>query len=272
MKLPLVFSDLDGTLLDHHDYTFSTAVPALEELRYRHIPLILNSSKTLAEIMSIRTELKNEHPFIVENGAAIYIPQNYFTEFTQSLNQHMLGIRYEQILAIIHSLRDQQHFKFKGFADFSAQELCLETGLSIGQSNQAKQRAGSEPIKWLDSQQSLNEFKTAIEQKQLRLVKGGRFIHVMGQNDKATAMFWLKEKYRQKLQQDILLIALGDSENDREMLEDADIAAVVRSGKGPSLQLSKPKAAVIYTKAQAPAGWLEAMNIIFKRINTGELT
>ena len=44
----LVFTDLDGTLLDHEDYSYAAANEALAELRSRRIPLILCSSKTAA--------------------------------------------------------------------------------------------------------------------------------------------------------------------------------------------------------------------------------
>jgi phosphoglycolate phosphatase-like HAD superfamily hydrolase len=36
---PIVFSDLDGTLLDHETYLFDAAQPALNALKARDIPL-----------------------------------------------------------------------------------------------------------------------------------------------------------------------------------------------------------------------------------------
>ena len=50
----VVFSDLDGTLLDHSTYSWKAAAPALAALRDRGIPLILASSKTSAEIAESR--------------------------------------------------------------------------------------------------------------------------------------------------------------------------------------------------------------------------
>ena len=72
-KLPvLVFTDLDGTLLDHDDYSFSAAVPALALLRELHILVIANTSKTLAELEGLKKAMGNLHPCIVENGSALY--------------------------------------------------------------------------------------------------------------------------------------------------------------------------------------------------------
>ena len=73
-RLPelVVFSDLDGTLLDHETYGFEAARPALEALRARRIPLVLASSKTAAEIAPLRARLGfSGCPAIVENGAGV---------------------------------------------------------------------------------------------------------------------------------------------------------------------------------------------------------
>ena len=67
----VVFSDLDGTLLDHYTYSFEDARPALGRLRAAGVPLVLCTSKTRAEIAPLRDALRNTHPFISENGGAV---------------------------------------------------------------------------------------------------------------------------------------------------------------------------------------------------------
>ena len=54
----LIFSDLDGTLLDHDSYTFGAAQCALRAVRERSIPLILATSKTLAETVRINEPIQ----------------------------------------------------------------------------------------------------------------------------------------------------------------------------------------------------------------------
>ena len=76
----LVFTDLDGSLLDHHNYRHDEADPVLQNLKQLQIPLIPVSSKTQSEIEQINVSLDNPHPFICENGAAIFIPVDYFPE------------------------------------------------------------------------------------------------------------------------------------------------------------------------------------------------
>jgi len=74
----VLFTDLDGTLLDADTYRYDAARPALERLREHAIPLIICTSKTRAEVEPLRRKLENQDPFIVENGGALYIPDGYF--------------------------------------------------------------------------------------------------------------------------------------------------------------------------------------------------
>ena len=50
MNRLIVFTDLDGTLLDHDDYSFEAARPALAKLETLNIPVILTTSKTATEV------------------------------------------------------------------------------------------------------------------------------------------------------------------------------------------------------------------------------
>lgn len=259
----LIFTDLDGTLLDHNNYTFDEALPALDRINQYQIPLILNSSKTQSEINTIRKDLQNTYPFVVENGAAVIIPRGIFTEYTAPVSEVLLGASRTDILQFIHQLRDQKGYVFKGFADFTLEEIMAETGLSEQQAEQAKERSGSEPIKWQDSGKNLLLFKKLVEQQGLKLLRGGRFLHVMGQTDKAQAMSFLVELYRKQYQHDFTTIALGDSQNDQLMLERVDIAGIIRPAYGEPLQLKQTGNTVLKSTMPGPKGWQEVMTRVF---------
>lgn len=66
-KKLLVFTDLDGTVLDHYSYSHALAEPMLRVFMRENIPVIPVSSKTRAELEPLRVALENRHPFIVEN-------------------------------------------------------------------------------------------------------------------------------------------------------------------------------------------------------------
>lgn len=266
----LIFTDLDGTLLDHDDYSFRQAKPALDKIKALRIPLIINSSKTFAEIKNIKQQLHNNGAFAVENGAAVFVPQGLFADLDQPVNQVILGRPVADILQTLHGLRDRYDFSFKGFSDFSVAEVMEETGLGEIEASHAKQRLASEPINWLGSEEERRHFEFMLGKKGLQLVKGGRFWHVMGHNDKAKAMAWLLNKYQKHYAGTFQTIALGDSQNDQKMLEQADFAAVIRKPDGSYLTVNKAAERLVRSLNPAPLGWREAMEQLIRKLKLGE--
>jgi mannosyl-3-phosphoglycerate phosphatase len=163
----LVFTDLDGSLLDHDDYSFSAAQPAMDMLRQRQIPLIPVTSKTLAEMRHLQRELHNSHPFIVENGSAICIPRGYFddpddAEYDDGFRLLRLAPAYESVIPVLHDLREQSGFRFRGFHDMSAAEVARDTGLSEAQAILARQRLCTEPLLWQDDDGAFAGFSAKL--------------------------------------------------------------------------------------------------------------
>jgi len=261
----VVVTDLDGTLLDHHSYSFRPAMPALACLRRLGIPCILNSSKTFDEMLQLRDELNNTSPFVCENGGAVFIPR----QSGHGFNSEMTGSSYGSILKILENLR-ASGFLFRGFNDMSVEELADVTGLPTDKAAMAKKRHASEPIEWLDDENKLNEFSGALSCQNLRLLKGGRFYHVMGTNDKSEAVTYFRDYYGKLWNSDVKIIALGDGGNDLSMLEAADYPIVI-----PGInQTLKPENPASRTATEpGPAGWnnmlLALLNELTKEITRG---
>ena len=72
-KKLLVVTDLDGTFLDH-SYNWDEAKPAVARLRELGLPLVLNSSKTVAEMEDLAMHLGHHSPLVAENGGLLAIP------------------------------------------------------------------------------------------------------------------------------------------------------------------------------------------------------
>ena len=54
-QVPIVIlTDLDGTLLDHHNYSTTAAKETLALIKEHKLPLIFNTSKTQAEVTQLR--------------------------------------------------------------------------------------------------------------------------------------------------------------------------------------------------------------------------
>lgn len=263
----VVMTDLDGTLLDHDTYSYAPAASVMSRLKSAGIPLILNTSKTAAELKVLRESLKNSDPYVVENGSAIFVPAGYFGGKTENTAQkagddvHVFGALRTDILNIIHKFRTDKEFLFTGFADMEVPEIIAHTGLLESAALQAATRDFSEPLIWQDSAHQLRKFEALIAHHGLRLLKGGRFVHVIGACDKGKCLHWLRERFSDSPGAQPLFVALGDSQNDVAMLNAADIAVIVRSSHHEPPDLEK-QSSVIITAETGPQGWANALTPI----------
>lgn len=261
----VVFSDLDGSLLDHHTYSFAQAKPALEKLRITEIPVMLVSSKTRAEIEDIRETLGNSQPFIVENGAGIYVPKIVAPtqpEHTASAGEYWL---YASVEPRAHWLRliEQAGRDFTGeyqtFFSAGPEGIEVLTGLPAPDAAAASNRDYSEPVSWTGSAENKARFIARLRELGATVQQGGRFLSVSGDCDKGRAIRWLREQYRDWHGTDeVIDIAIGDSGNDVAMLEVAATALLIRSPNHEFPKLRRTKA-VIHSRGEGPAGWSEGV-------------
>jgi mannosyl-3-phosphoglycerate phosphatase len=261
----LVFSDLDGTLLDHFTYQSTPAIQTLEQLKRADIPVILNTSKTLTELEIIHRDLNLSTPFIIENGAAIYIPIGTFKtqpKDTVSIGNYWVKsfcLPRQYWLNLLAEQTDEFTEFYKGFSTISASTLSQVTGLTLQEAERAKQRQYGEPVQWLGDEKTKTRFKEHLIDLGASVVQGGRFIHVGGYCDKGQALIWLTEQYRENYDNtSIFTLALGDGENDTAMLEAADIAVQIRSPVHNFPKLYR-QFKVTRTKHYGPEGWAEAI-------------
>ena len=257
----LICSDLDGSLLDHQ-YRWEEAKPALKKIKQASIPLILNSSKTFAELKDLVKELELGTPIICENGGVVGIPEQ--SPLARNLNEPSFmgyimmhpSINRKYILEVAHHLRHQHTYPFSGFADWSDSEVSEHTGLNLAQAALSKRRSATEPILWEGSEEQLAEFESALAAKGIRVVRGGGFLHIMGQVDKSEGMRLITHLYSQTYpEKKWTVLALGDSENDLEMLSAADIAGVIPNAQGDILTPNAKH--ILHTKHPGPKGWNE---------------
>ena len=247
----LVMSDLDGTLLDHYSYDFSSALEAMKRLEALQIPLVLNSSKTFPEMLQIRKAINNTCPFVVENGAALYVPaQQGGREIFECV---IFGLTRRDILAAMHEIESRHQFEYQAFSRMSVAQLVATTGLGADQAQYALSRQYTEPLLWKDSSEHLAEFTAMCNKAGISVIRGGRFVHLSGAADKSDCMGWLREFYGKRYGRTPAIIALGDSENDVLMLLNADYAVQVKSPVKQFPDISHPR--LTRTTEIGPLGW-----------------
>lgn len=263
MTTAVIYTDLDGTLLDHCTYDWSPARPALEALTEKGIPVVFVTSKTLAETLEVRAAMGNMHPFVVENGGMIGVPRGYFADQPScsapgELEVDWPGPAYAHVLSVLGDLRGQG-FRFRGFTDMSDAEVASLTGLDEAAAARARQREASEPLVWEDSEQALKRFRAALRARGLQVCRGGRFLHVLGRVDKGQALRRLHARFRR---QDgagtVLALALGDSPNDLDMLGAADAGVLVGRTDG-SYAAAEDLPGLRHAPGIGPAGWRQGI-------------
>lgn len=257
-KSLLVFTDLDGTLLDHETYRFDDARPALQILKEKKFPLIICSSKTRAEIEACRSKLRLLHPFIAENGAAVFIPRNYFPfSFSHDRkDSHYfiieLGTSYSELRAALEKIKRLFPKKIRGFGDLTVEETARVCGFSLAEARLAKKREYDEPFILKDKKLE-PEIEKAARSLRLKVTRGSRFYHLLGANDKGKAVSLLVDICRQTGNQ-FITIGLGDSLNDLPMLEAVDCPVLVQKPDGsydPAVKLRN----LSYAPAPGPEGF-----------------
>jgi len=261
----LVFTDLDGSLLDHSTYSYRDAVPQLHRLEHLGIPVIPASSKTRVEIEHLRAELGNNHPFIAENGAAVFIPPGYFhSQPSGTVEQDGYWVREfcaprSQWLAVLESLLSLYPGEFEYFYRAGTAGIMQMTNLPEARAEEANRREYSEPVQWLGSAARRREFIASLGMRGASVLQGGRFLTVSGDFDKGRALAWLREVFRQQNPGSSFSdLAIGDSANDLAMLEAAQTALLVRSPvhEFPTLKRSS---GVLYSVDYGPSGWAEGV-------------
>ncbi len=262
---PIVFTDLDGTLLHPQDYSFREAEPALRMLRERSIPIVMTSSKTRKEIELYRRRLSIADPFVSENGGGIFVPEGYFPFEVEgrSIDGYrvtMLGSPYEEVRRALKEIAASVGAEIKGFGDMTVKEVAELTGLPEQEAALSMQRDFVEPFVCTRDGRILNEVLKEIGRRGLRWTRG-RFYQIMGSHDKGRAVRILAGYYR-RLYGDVVTIGLGDSLNDEPMLYEVDIAVCVAKKDGSYEPLGIE--GIIRADGIGPSGWKSAIIDIIK--------
>jgi mannosyl-3-phosphoglycerate phosphatase len=249
-----VFTDLDGTLLDHQTYRWDPAGEALAALQQMGAAVILASSKTAAEMAPIRAAMGLERwPAIVENGAGV-LPAGRETGEGVS--------RYADLRAALDDLHQDLRAGFTGFGDMTAAQVAEVTGLPLDGAVLARQRAFSEPGLWTGDDTNRASFIAALADRGVTAREGGRFLTLSFGGTKADRLAGIADDLRMTH-----TVALGDAPNDIEMLEAADEGVIVANPHRSPLPLLQGEAAgrITRTTLPGPQGWNAAILAIVGR-------
>ncbi len=274
----LIFTDLDGSLLDHNTYSSDPASQLLKLLEISKLPVIAVTSKTASEVIPLREDLENKHPFIIENGAAIYIPKEYFSKNLVIKNCDTVDkyIRISEAPSrdhwrgILHDFDQRYRNEFRSFSDIynrdGAAGICEVTGLSLQSAKIANKRDYTEPLIWEGNEERKIQFIQELRNVGANPLQGGRFLTVGGAFDKGSALKKLISFYKSVLELPIISLAVGDSANDVSMLDVASWALLIRA-KDRALPSLSREGNVLISDHEGPKGWDQGVRKWLRQIN-----
>lgn len=251
----VIFTDLDGTLVDFHTYLPSPpAVALLHQLEAAQILVIPVSSKTSAEVRPLMKELELSGPAVLEGGPVIV---------REDGSESVTGPCRADLVDVLHQLQDRG-WGVRGMSEMSVGEVMELTGLGDAAARRAMTRSASEPFMMADNPPppGTADIEEVIAELGASLARGGRFWHLLGRGvDKAAgvrsvlAMIHTGDRFG--------TAAIGDAWNDLPMLEEAEIGVLL----GDAVEPEAVPSGVTRLERTGPPGFIDAVGRILGRWN-----
>lgn len=275
MAHTVFFTDLDRCLLEGTADSLESARPAFDALRADGIPLILISGKTRAEIEPLRQRVDHRDPFIVEDGAAVFIPRGTFdfplerSRDRASYQVIELGTPYAMLRDVLRQIEEAVQSPLRGFGDLSLDDIMRETGLSHDEALRAKLREYGEPFLMNGPPALMEEVYRQIAVRELHCTKGERFFHLTGANSIARASDMLLRSYRRKWEESgqaraLETVIIGERLNDRSMLLTAGRPILHTTDNPDDNETDRPT--LVRAQGLGAAGWNETVLDLLKRV------
>jgi mannosyl-3-phosphoglycerate phosphatase len=131
--------------------------------------------------------------------------------------------------------------------------LASLSGLNRKEAALAKKREYDEPFLIEGGEREIEIVQKKIRERGLNYVWGGRFHHILGQNDKGKAVEILKKLYRKEFSS-IWTVGMGDSLNDLPMLSAVDHPIFLKGEENLSPEISRVKDLVLH-EGTGPQTW-----------------
>jgi mannosyl-3-phosphoglycerate phosphatase len=217
----IVFTDLDGTLLDASTYDPGPARATLSTLAGRGIPVVPVTSKTWEETRAWMQRLALSGPAVLENGGVVMLPSGPRRRPTFEV----LGTDYVALRDALAALAPATASRLVGFGDWDAAEIAERTGLAPEEAARARVRLADEPFvadPELDPHAE-RQLAAAAAARGLLVERGGRFLHLHGRADKGTGVRRVTAWYALRAGAPPTRVGVGDAGNDRPMLEEVEV-------------------------------------------------
>ena len=272
----LIFTALEGALVDSRTGSFSEAEEALSEMDRRHIALILLTSRTRAEIEPLRRKLGHNHPFITEAGGGIFFPDGYLNIRIPGAVRSgrylciALGRPYEEVCAALDEIAEECGVGVAGFHHMSPREIADNTGLRPRDAELARSREFDEPFFFTSADdEAIARFVTTASERGFHARPGRTFWHLSAGCDTARAVRTVTQLFREATHNKLRCVGIGSATEDLIWLRTVDHAVLLPGSRTDSERSDTGQTNAAQIKnitsgdAPGPAGWNAAiLNII----------
>jgi mannosyl-3-phosphoglycerate phosphatase len=272
----LIFTALEGALVDPRTESFAGAEEALSELERRKIAFVLLTSRTREEIDPIRRKMGHNHPFVTENGGGIFFPDGYFslripgamrTARYLSIAQ---GRPYAEVCEALDEIAEECAVGVAGFHHMSLREIADNTGLRPRSAELARAREFDEPFYFTSANdKAIARFVETARARGFDTRRGQTFWHLSSKCDAARAVRTLAQLFREATHIKLRLVGIGGGEQDLTWLRAVDQAILLpdtREDANASEHLQQNPGrtrTIVMGDAPGAAGWNSAiLNII----------
>ena len=263
----LIFTDLDGSLLDHNNFEFKEIRDFILKCIKNGIKIIPNTSKTRIEIQVFINQLGQNLPFIVENGAAIHNLDLIHPKVKLNDNQLVFS---RPLSEIVYQFKKNIPTDFQKRCVFLKDMTLIEQMKILGLNKKylplALNRDYSMPLVFDGSKEIVDEFTRHLKKIGMKLHEGGRVYNISDDCSKGKAMKTLIEMLKSELKCKTHTIVVGDSPNDISMLNACDQPCVIPLPNKKNLSYLKDQKIIRATQT-APKGWEEVVRASLKKIN-----
>lgn len=261
-KKRIIFSDLDGSFLNEDNFTYGNNVELVKKLLREDNFIVFNSSKTYIEIKEFLEDINIDLPFICENGGGIYAPKDIFPK----------NHRYRDRFCIINEsdrIKNNNKFDFEEIKKIFSNKVIFLKDLSVGEQIKlsgldkkkllsAMNREFTEIVIMNSCENIQKDFITYLNIRNLNISKGGRFHHISSKFNKGQAMLRLVNEFKKYYSNiEYITIAIGDSNNDLEMLNAADFSCLIKNRSNNELVKQIDCSNLYISKNSAPYAWEE---------------
>ena len=263
-KKILIFTDLDGSLLDKETFKFDVIKDYFKELVRNGIIIIPNSSKSEAELLDFNEQNNLDLSFITENGSSIHglnkIHHNLPDKIIISRTINEIRNVYEENINLDFKNKTTHILEL----EIEVQQKIL--GLPLDKIKLAIKRDHSLPIKFNGTETEKNEFTKILKNSGLTIQTGGRLMNVCDNVNKSIAMSKALQLIRKQLDDEIITIGVGDNENDIEMIKQTDYPCLVKNDNFDSSLINIDN--LIKSSEPSPLGWADVIKTAIQKIES----